>query len=352
MTTPVHTEKRELISGVFSSQEVKKVGTGTTTRRSIQKAFWFCQEQDDGQFEVQPLNVNYVPSGPKKKVSREQFLASFSPEPELYVTSVFPKMREVNKTLARAERHRANGELYSAEMEFGNALKVDEENIRANFGLGITYLERGETNKADNIFERLVKLEAAFDHEHKHLFNEFGINLRKNGMIDQALTYYERALELSPHDENLLHNLARAYLEKKDLDKALDFLLRSLDMNPTIESSIKFLLWLVSKKMVPEEKKASVAAMLQKIKQAAAGGAATAKAPAPDGAQAAPAAAQGAPAGAQGASAAGGISAQAAPASGPGSGPAAAGNPAQGAASATPRGAGQISFGAPTPEGK
>ena len=268
MTTQDHHEKREHINGVFSSQEVRKVGTGTTTRKTIQKAFWFCIEQDDGMVEVQPLNSNYVPSGPKKKVSMESFLTSFSPEPELYVANVYPKMRELNKTIARAERHRTNKEYYSAEMEYGTALKVDEENVRANFGLGITYLDRGETGKAENIFERLVKLDAAFEKEHKHLFNEFGINLRKNGMLDQAVTYYTRAMELEDPDDHLYHNLARAYLEKKDVGRATEYLLKSLEMNSGLEASIKFLLWLVSKNLVPAEHKAAVAAMLQKIKQA------------------------------------------------------------------------------------
>lgn len=279
MTTQEHLEKREQINGVFSSQEVRKVGTGTTTRKTIQKAFWFCIEQDDGMVEVQPLNPNYVPSGPKKKVGMESFLTNFSPEPELYVSNVYPKMRELNKTIARAERHRGNKEYYSAEMEYGTALKVDEENVRANFGLGITYLDRGETGKAENIFERLVKLDAAFEKEHKHLFNEFGINLRKNGMLDQAVSYYTRAMELAVEDDHLFHNLARAYLEKKDINHATEYLLKSLELNPDLEASIKFLLWLVSKNLVPAEHKAAVAAMLQKIKQAQS----TARQPAPAG---------------------------------------------------------------------
>ena len=263
-----HEDKRERINGVFSSQEVKKVGTGTTTRKTIQKMFWFCVEGDDGLVEVQPLNLNYIPSGPKKKLSKDDFLGRFSPEPEVYVANVFPKLRELNKTIARADRHRANNELFSAEMEYGNALRVDEENIRANFGLGITYLERGEAKKADNIFERLVKLDAAFDNEHKHLFNEFGINLRKNKMVDQAITYYSRAEELSNQDEHLYHNMARAYLEKQDMENALKHLLKSLEMNPRLEPSVKFLMWMLSKGLVPESKKQEVALAVQKIKEA------------------------------------------------------------------------------------
>lgn len=267
MSTQEQSPGRERINGVFSSQEVKRIGTGTTLRKTIQKAFWFCVELDDGNLEVQPLNSNYVPSGPKKIITKDQFLTGFSPEPELYISSVFPKMRELNKTIARADRHRKNAELYSAEMEYGNAIKVDEENVRANFGLGITYLERGETGKADNIFERLVKLEAAFEKEHKHLFNEFGIQLRKNGMLDQAVAYYHRAMELSGKDEHLFHNLARAYLEKKEYAKAIDFLLVSLDLNLALESSVKFLLWMVNKSLIPDDKKSAVASMLKRIKQ-------------------------------------------------------------------------------------
>ena len=259
---------RERINGVFSSQEVRKVGTGTTTRKTIQKTFWFCKELDDGQLEVQPLNPNYIPSGPKKTIAMEQFLTTFSPEPELYVSNVYPRMRELNRTIARADRHRENKEYFSAEMEYGQALRVDEENVRANFGLGITYLERGEASKAENIFERLVKLEAAFEDEHKHLFNEFGIKLRKNGMIDQAVEYYERAMDLATQDENLFYNMARAYLEKKDLARTLEYLLKSLAINPALEPAAKFLLWLVSKQLVPDASKAEVNAALLKIKQA------------------------------------------------------------------------------------
>lgn len=265
-------DKSEKISGVFSTQEVHRVGTGTTTRRSIRKSFWFCVEQGDGnnagKIEVQPLNTNYVPSGPKRVIEKDKFLADFAPEPEFYMSTVFPRMREVTKLVARGERHRENGELFSAEMEFNNAIKVDEENVRANFGLGLTYMQRGDTAKAENILHRLVKLDAAFGSEHKHLFNEFGIELRKKKMFKDALAYYERALELSQHDENLYYNIARASLENENPGAAVDYLFKGLAINPTQGESVKFLLWLLNKGMVPKEKKAEVAQVLKKTQEA------------------------------------------------------------------------------------
>ncbi|SHN57401.1 tetratricopeptide repeat protein [Desulfovibrio litoralis] len=244
------------IKGIFSSQEVKKVGTGTTSRKTIQKAFWDAIEQDSGNIEVQPLNSNYIPSGPKRTIPRDEFLTKFSPEPEFYTVNVLPKIREINKTIARADRHRANGESFSAEMEYSSALKIDEENIRANFGLGLTYLDRGDTGKADNIFERLVKLDGAFEQEHKHLFNEFGISLRKNKMIDQAVDYYKRAIEISPDDENLSCNMGRAYLEKEDYSNAAIHFIKALELDPKHEIAAKAVMWLQAKNFLnPEQKK-------------------------------------------------------------------------------------------------
>ncbi|MDD4952945.1 MAG: tetratricopeptide repeat protein, partial [Desulfovibrionaceae bacterium] len=234
----------EKIRGVFSTQSVARVGTGTTQRKTIQKTFWFVEEKKAGVVSVQPLNKNYVPSGPKREVPKEDFLAKFSPEPEFYLSTVYPKMRELNETISRGEQARERGALYSAEFEFKNAAKVDDDNVKANFGLGLTYLERGETVKANDIFKRLVNLEASFDKEHKHLFNDFGINLRKNKMLEQALDYYLRAEKLVENDENLYHNIARAYYEKGDIEKCVQYLDKCLRLKPDMEEAVKFMEYL------------------------------------------------------------------------------------------------------------
>uniref|UniRef100_I2Q4V5 Tetratricopeptide repeat protein n=1 Tax=Desulfovibrio sp. U5L TaxID=596152 RepID=I2Q4V5_9BACT len=238
---------RDRIKGIFSTQAIQKVGTGTTTRRTIQKMYWFVEEDPSGTLEIQPLNKNYVPSGPKRHVGLEELLDKFSPEPEFYVSTVYPRLRELNMVIQKGERHREKGEIFSAELEFGQALAVDEENIRANFGLGLTYLDRGEANKADDIFQRLVRLDAAFEKEHKHLFNEFGMNLRKNKMLDQALDYYQRAENLAIRDDNLMFNIARAFFDKKDYKKAMEYLQKAMVLNPEHTESRRFAAFLEEK---------------------------------------------------------------------------------------------------------
>ena len=255
------------VRGVFSTQEIRRVGTGTTTRKTVQKTFWFV-EQKGQDIECQPLNPNYIPSGPKRKISMDELIAKFSPEPEFYMNSVYPKMQELKKTISSADRQRENGNNFTAEYEYSRALKVDEENVRANFGIGLTYLERGDKAKAQDIFERLVKLDGAFQAEHKHLFNDFGINLRKNKMLTQALEYYKRAQELSPNDENLYMNIARVQLESHNIDDCIANLLKALSLDPHHAPSLKFVAWLIKKNMVPEKHKADLAAAIAASKKA------------------------------------------------------------------------------------
>ncbi|SFL51911.1 Tfp pilus assembly protein PilF [Desulfomicrobium norvegicum] len=245
--------QRARIKGVFSSEKIAKVGAGATVRKTTQTMYWFAEEDDQGVITIQPLNPNYVPSGPKQEIPKEEFLEQYAPEPEFYSSKVYPSIRKLNQTIAKAERFRVNGETYSAEYEFGNALRVDEENIRANFGLGLTYLDRGETGKADNIFQRLIKMEATFEAEHKHLFNDFGISLRKNEMYEQATEYYSKALELSPADENLHYNMARACFAKADIQSTIEHLRTALRLNNNLEIAKKFLAYLKKNNLLPQD---------------------------------------------------------------------------------------------------
>jgi tetratricopeptide (TPR) repeat protein len=251
------TTEKAAIRGVFSTQEVRKVGTGTTTRKTVQKTFWFIEQQGNV-IQCQPLNINYVPSGPKRKITMDELINKFSPEPEFYMNSVFPKMQELQKNIDNGDKHRTRGEGFAAEYEYDRALAIDIENVRANFGIGLTYLERGDKEKAQNIFQRLVEMEATFEVEHKHLFNEFGISLRKNKMMDQSKEYYAKALSLTTDDENIYVNMARVLLELKDYSGCVENLLQALTLAPGHDTSVKFLGWLVQKNMVPQDLKEKV----------------------------------------------------------------------------------------------
>ncbi len=251
------------VKGVFSTQEIKKIGTGTTTRRTVQKGYWFIESMPDGKLECQPLNSQYVPSGPKRTITMDELIEKYSPEPEFYMSSVFPKMQELQKNIDDGDDHRQKGENFAAECEYSAALDIDEENVRANFGIGLTYLQRGDGEKAKNIFDRLVRLEGTFDVKHKHLFNDFGISLRKNSLHNEAANYYQRAIELTTADENLYFNIARTYLELKNYNLCMENLLKVLEFDPNHETGLKFIAWMHKKDLIPADYKAPSAKFLE-----------------------------------------------------------------------------------------
>ncbi len=232
-------DKKNYIYGVFSTIKIGEVGTWQSKKKTTHQLLFYAQEIDKEQVVIQPINKNFVPSGPKSIVPKEEFLAKFVPEPDIYINSVYPAIRNLNKTIARGERHRKRKEYYSAEYEFKNALRIDEENIRATFGLGLTYLDRGEKDKAKLVFKRLYSLNATFEREHKHLFNEFGIKLRKNKMYKEALRYYLKAYKLEKMDEHLFFNIARVLYELGKYKSAMKFIKKGLNINIKFEEGIK-----------------------------------------------------------------------------------------------------------------
>jgi len=241
------------ISGVFSQKKIAKIGTGTTARKTEIIAYFFVEEREDGTIVVQPLAADDVPFGPKTEITREDLLANYMPEPQKSMVRtaavLSPAEQEIQRAVARGDKFRKRGESFTAEFEYNKALQIDMSNVRANFGIGLCYIDRGEREKAHEVFERLVQLDAAFEDEHKHLFNEFGISLRKSGMQGEAMEYYQRALALSPQDENLHYNMARAALDKGEPKTAAQHLMACLKLNADHAEAKQFVEYLRRKKL-------------------------------------------------------------------------------------------------------
>lgn len=228
-----------VLRGVFSLEQKSVIGHGTTKRTTASLQFFYISQDPDGRLSIRTVNANNLPSGEPQYITYDALMEEYTPEPEVYHEHVFPAMRELAKMIARGERHLRNGEPYSAELEFVSALKLDEENVRATFGLGLAYLERGQLEKAEQVLHKLVGMKAAFEAKHKHMFNEFGIQLRKNSMFSQALRFYARAQQLCGVDEHLLFNMARCLCEAGDNAESIKYLDKALELSPDFPEALR-----------------------------------------------------------------------------------------------------------------
>lgn len=221
------------VSGIFFEESNVTLGTGHTQKTQKLKNYCIADQIDDNQVKLTYLGDEGSPTGIEINMPIDEFLKRFTFEPD-YVPPK-PKSKDqklADKHSAMAEKHRERKEFFSAEWEYNKALKIEPENIRANFGVGTLYMEMGETDKAKGIFKKLTQIEAMFEEENKHIFNEFGISLRKAKMYEEALANYMKAIEISPQDENLFFNIARLHYELNDPQKARDWLKKALDLNP------------------------------------------------------------------------------------------------------------------------
>ncbi|BBD06816.1 tetratricopeptide repeat protein [Desulfovibrio ferrophilus] len=225
-------------TGVFSEIVTKSVGFGATKRKEKIKKLWFLERDEQGTTFIRPLSKSYLPSGDPAEIPLARAIKNFFPEPNIYMTRVAPKMAEVEAAVTKGDEHRSQDEHYSAEFAYKEALSIDEFHIRANFGLALTYASMGDKEKAKHTFRTIVTLEGSFNEKHKHLFNEFGIALRKNEMYRESLEYYLRALRLCKSDENLLFNLARACYDNDSHEHAVEFLDKALALKPDFKEAM------------------------------------------------------------------------------------------------------------------
>lgn len=221
--------------GVYSETKVQTIGTMGTSRTQTVVDYYRCSQLDENTMKIQILDMYGEPLPLVEKVPVEEFLKRFTFEPDKFTVKKTPGELATEKAVATAEKHVARKEYNSAEYEYSKALKLDKENVRANFGLGKLYVLTGEVDKAATVFSALATQDNVLDPENKHFFNELGIELRGLKLFDQAIDFYKKALSLAPDDENLLFNIARAAHESGDKAQAARYLEAALTLNPGFE---------------------------------------------------------------------------------------------------------------------
>jgi tetratricopeptide (TPR) repeat protein len=228
----VETFASDRFAVAVSVRETYKVGVGVTAQENERVLYYYVEKTPEAGVQVQALNANSVPSGVKTEISDQEFLEKYKPEPLIYYNTVKPRMEAMQADLDKGEKHLEAGRVEKAEKSFQKALEYDAENLRAIFGLGNTYLTAGKMEEAKEVFEKIMSIDLAFGPENKFLFNEFGIRMRKNGMLSMAKAYYEKALTATAADENLLFNLGRVYFELGEFPAAIKAAEQSLAANP------------------------------------------------------------------------------------------------------------------------
>ncbi len=194
--------------------EKEFVGVYSRTDKQKVKSYYFVWSADD-LFSVQKLNAFFQPAEMIKTIDKESFHALFVHEPSI---NKYPK----GKADFVPEKKK---ELLSSH-------KV-EESLRELFRKALVRMRRENSlESAMPILDNLTTVEEGITPKHRHMFNDFGIEMRKKKDYPHALAFCKRTLALTNNDDHAHFNVARVLIEMGDYDEAEQHLLTAQFLNP------------------------------------------------------------------------------------------------------------------------
>ncbi|WP_320006038.1 tetratricopeptide repeat protein [Maridesulfovibrio sp.] len=235
------------VLGVFTKNIKDHTGAGATLQRSESKTFYYVTRSGVDTYHAQPLNKQNIPSGLVITLTKKEFITQFTPELKYYEKKTLPALKSLKDKLDKGEKNFMSGNLDEAEQSFAKALFLDPENPRANLGMGSVQCSKNNFDKLSKIISKLLNNDSVFMERQRHEFNLFAISLRKESLFEEAITFYNRAIEINPNDENLHFNAARAYFDAGDFDNALSHLDEALEVSPELGVASMFKKYIIKR---------------------------------------------------------------------------------------------------------
>jgi tetratricopeptide (TPR) repeat protein len=115
-----------------------------------------------------------------------------------------------------------------SEEEIAKNLAGEEEPQENRAFMIMRLIDRGEHEKARALIGTNEDLLGFI----LQTYNSMGIQARREGNFEKAVTELKKALAVAPDDEGILYNLARAYAAKKEKKPAVEFIQKALKINP------------------------------------------------------------------------------------------------------------------------
>ncbi len=259
-----------IFKGVYSSVDPRQTGRpgmGAPGRNAARRRYWFVWEHDAGGYVVQPLSASMEPTGERRAISTAELAKGYAFEPDVLAVPVRPGLTAMQAArggsggsggkkqqdpapgdapsgmAAGRDANRRSGDIAGHEVG-----AQTERSLRADFAIALAQLRRGDRDRAVRALERLAEAPGEFVPAHRHMFTDFGINLRKSKLPRIAIRHHLRALDLSPDDSHVHFNIARTYYDMGDTERAEQHLRESLELTPDLEPSRRFLDFLLERK--------------------------------------------------------------------------------------------------------
>jgi protein O-mannosyl-transferase len=125
----------------------------------------------------------------------------------------------------------------NSEMLWTHTLAVTSDNDVALTNLGTSLMERGQLNDALSYFQRALAVRSGSEHSHYNLslaliHDSVGNVLGRKGRLDEAVAHFRQAIEFRPDYPDAHYNLGTVLFQRHDLDGAIAEWRTTLSLHP------------------------------------------------------------------------------------------------------------------------
>lgn len=191
---------------------VYSLATGQTKKGSrTRKLLFFVWQLDGDVVAIQELNEALVPVSGPELIPAARLKTQFNLEPSILAAPITtPDFRQKASPVRQREATELNDDTL-LKLEQARKSKQVENDLRNNFNKAMRALNRPRDRKgALAALEQLAETRKGIVPQHRHMFRDFGVSLRKKSLPELSLRCALRALELSPNDDHAHFNVARA----------------------------------------------------------------------------------------------------------------------------------------------
>ena len=211
-------QMEDKIEGIFCKERMARIGTGYTSRKTLQKTYWYVEGTEEV-FSCWLLSINGEKVGTPEIYNPEQFVSDFLPE------FSYPQVKEITSQ--------------------------DIENFRMIFKIQIKYKEE---ENAKRLLLLLIELQERLPMDLSLFLLEIGSMFRKGTLYTLALFCYTQAQHLGVDSATLYFNIARTYFDLEDYKQCIHYLKEAhIRFNGSSTSIKKLIDYLQKNSLVPQE---------------------------------------------------------------------------------------------------
>lgn len=114
-----------------------------------------------------------------------------------------------------------------AEREYLKSLKLNPKSLETLINLATNYKKLGKYEKAEELFKKFLRI-----NNNPIIYNNFGNLLLAMGKNEEAIPYFQKAIQLKPNYFEAYNNLGVAYAKLSKTSLSKEYFVKSIQINP------------------------------------------------------------------------------------------------------------------------